>query len=66
MGLGGAGGGWSKLISFTMNPNLKIKKTFLGGGGMGMGEVDGGGEESGGGARVSNIFHKESKSKIFF
>ena len=39
MGLGGAGGGWSKLISFTMNPNLKIKKTFLGGGGYG----DGGG-----------------------
>ena len=46
----------------TKNPNLKKKKKFLGG--MGVGGVSGWG--GGGGARVSEFFHYESKLKKKF
>ena len=50
----GGGGGWSKLIFLTMNPNLNRKIYFCGGPGEGGGA---------GGTRVNELFYKESKSR---
>ena len=73
VGRGGEGGwagwvsegwGWKvlELVKYlSRNPNLK-KDFFFGGGGGGWG----GGAREGRGARGSDVFYKESKSKIFF